>query len=104
VRRKRLLLCLGAVAAGLALAWWGPRALLAPTLHNLTPESFERVQEGMTLAEVEATLGGPPGDYTGGGMVPLILLSNTQAWADSRMWVGDELAIDVSLDDRGRSS
>jgi hypothetical protein len=66
------------------------------------PESFERIQEGMTLAEVEAILGGPPRDYTGGSMVPIIILSNTSAWADSRMWVGDEMAIDVALDDSGR--
>src|SRR5687768_3067975 len=60
--RRRVLVVLGVLAAGGMLAaggWWltTPRVLF-------TPEQVEQITAGMTLEEVEAILGAPPGDYT----------------------------------------
>jgi hypothetical protein len=41
-------------------------ALLSPRSCPVTKASSERIREGMTLAEVEALLGRPPGDYSTG--------------------------------------
>ncbi len=38
-------------------------ALLGPWPCRVTRANCERIKEGMTRAEVEAILGGPPGDY-----------------------------------------
>jgi hypothetical protein len=37
---------------------------------RLTRANFAKIQTGMTLAQVEAILGAPPGDYTGGRCEP----------------------------------
>ena len=50
-------------AAGVAVAAW-PRA------PHPCRATFERVREGMTRAEVVATVGGPPGDYSRGQAIP----------------------------------
>src|SRR6516162_7726428 len=55
--RRLLLLCLPVSLAALGLAAW----LLWPRT-AITPENAEKVQRGMTLAEVEAILGGPARD------------------------------------------
>jgi hypothetical protein len=56
--RKRKLLAVGGVlalvAAGAFVAW--------PPAYRITIKNLERVQEGMSRADVEAILG-PPGDY-----------------------------------------
>jgi hypothetical protein len=62
-RRRRLLLVgLGALALlGCGLIVW-----LTYPRHRLNQASYERIEVGMTLEEVEAILGGPAADYTGG--------------------------------------
>jgi hypothetical protein len=63
-RTRRLLIALPvALALSLAVAWlvW-PRTAI-------TRENAEKIQEGMTLAEVETILGGPPRDETTGPVV-----------------------------------
>jgi hypothetical protein len=62
MKRKRLLVVLFAlvalaVAGAVTVLWPWPR---------VTKESYERIKLGMTRGEVEAILGVPPGDYTGG--------------------------------------
>ena len=37
-----------------------------PTVPGITEENFDRIKEGISRAEVESILGGPPGDYTTG--------------------------------------
>lgn len=63
-----------AVVLAVALTWYATRPYPCRA-------TFERVKEGMTRAEVEATVGGPPGDYSGGRAFP------RRAWADS--WAPD---------------
>jgi hypothetical protein len=114
-RRLLLLALTAATAAGLLAAWWlWPRTAI-------TPENFERVQIGMTLAEVEAILGGPARDETTG---PLEVVTHEEAagpqlmmWPDSsgdasqptdgqlpaaRVWSADGLTVQVDLDPQGR--
>ena len=70
MRRRRLLLGSGALAL-LGLAGMLVVTQLLRAGPAITPASYERIREGMTEAEVEAVLGGPPGDYTNGRYVPL---------------------------------
>jgi hypothetical protein len=53
--RRRKLLVAGAAALVTVAAWWGFRSPPYITL-----EQFGRIEVGMTLDEVAATLGGPP--------------------------------------------
>jgi hypothetical protein len=58
--RNLVILCLLGVALLL-----GGRLVRLPRRPSpqVTEESFRKLQKGMTRAEVEAVLGGPPGDY-----------------------------------------
>jgi hypothetical protein len=60
MRRRKLLLLL----AGLAVLAVGV-VVLWPRTDRITRENYDRIQPGMTRAEVEAILG-PPGDYRTG--------------------------------------
>jgi hypothetical protein len=63
-RRRVLLLGSVAVVAALVVTWW---ALPRPSaIHQ---ENAAKVKEGMTLAEVEAILGGPPRDESTMGIL-----------------------------------
>jgi hypothetical protein len=62
-RRRPLLLSMLAVVLALAAAW-----LVWPCA-AITRENVQQVKEGMTLAEVEAILGGPVRDETTGPVV-----------------------------------
>jgi hypothetical protein len=54
--RKLLVVVLAVLVAVGAFVLW-------PRPDRITRENCERIREGMSLAEVEAILGGPPGDY-----------------------------------------
>jgi hypothetical protein len=61
VRRRRLLLCVGAAAcAALAV---GLVSLLTPTREDDIPERLRSLKQDMTQREVEAVLGGPGRDW-----------------------------------------
>jgi hypothetical protein len=63
MRRRRLawLVGLGAVGVGAALAYWAlDQAAPRPPLQT---QNFGSVRAGLTQAEVERLLGGPPGNY-----------------------------------------
>ena len=68
MKRRRVVVGVVAlvVVGGTLAALWprGPRPCRA---------TFEQVQSGMTLAEVAATVGGPPGTYTSGPVMPFIM-------------------------------
>jgi hypothetical protein len=60
MRRRKLIGAVGLavlIAVGAFVAW--------PRPQRITREKFDRIQDGMSRAEVEAILG-PPGDYTTG--------------------------------------
>jgi hypothetical protein len=107
LRRRRLpLVGLGAVAllAGGLFAWLGlPRP-------GVTRANYERIQEGMTLPEVESILGGPPGNYSRlpdneAGLWAIDFADpelGPQYFRGREAWVGGELAVAVWLNDQGR--
>jgi hypothetical protein len=66
--------------------------------------AYDRIRPGMTQAQVEAVLGGPPGDYGAHD-----LEDYTQTGGDGRLlevgrverWVGKTAFVSVEFDDRG---
>jgi hypothetical protein len=48
--------CLASVCILAAVCFWH-------FFHQLRPDAFARIKNGMTQAEVEALVGGPPGNY-----------------------------------------
>jgi hypothetical protein len=96
---KRQLMWTG-VAASLALAAYLAVWLTTPHLHPVNRDNFERIQLRMTLAEVEAIVEYPPGDYTTG---PIFTgpwtMGSIQRW---KRWYSDEGEIAVEFDEDGR--
>jgi hypothetical protein len=86
--RRRLLLCgLPATAVVVALVLW----LLWPRT-AITPENAAKIRAGMTLAEVEAILGGPPRTEATGRLAAAETLPNHDgspdlAFAERRVWL-----------------
>jgi hypothetical protein len=59
MRRRKLLV----VLAGLAVVVAAVVVVLWPRANCVTLTNYSSIQQGMTFPEVEAILGGPPGDY-----------------------------------------
>src|SRR5436305_330604 len=102
-RRRLLLLSLAAIAVVLMVAW-----LLWPRT-GITRENARRIELGMTLAEVEAILGGPARDESSGPLThdlgPIhVALSHggpegfpaAQRWL---RWKSDSVTVDVTVCD-----
>jgi hypothetical protein len=87
------------LAIGLFLFW--------PLSSQVTRENFERIRTGMSRAEVEAILGGPPGDYTTGPTEKdLLELSAADTPEGPRylvIWEGDSGTIWVGFDANDRA-
>jgi hypothetical protein len=62
---RKLLVPLAAVVLAASVAWWH---ILHPP--GINRRGFDRIRVSMTRPEVEALLGGPPGDYPAGGRAP----------------------------------
>jgi hypothetical protein len=73
-RRRVIAGLIGLAVAGVVvfLAWPHPSGPCLAT--------FQQVQPGMTRAEVYATVGGPPGDYTDHGYSYAIPSPGTEFW------------------------
>jgi hypothetical protein len=91
--RRLLLFGLPAVLSVALVAAW----LLWPRT-AITPENYEKIQAGMTLAEVEAILGGPARDETAGPPRTAMI----QSVRPDREWNSDRVSIWVYLDAEGR--
>jgi hypothetical protein len=110
MRRKRLLVLAGVVlvAFGAASATqryrWSQRVARS---RFLGPELCERIKPGMSQAEVEAVLGGPPGDFTTNptGLLfsapPLVPHAPPCKWDRWQGWYGDRGGVMVYFTDRG---
>lgn len=83
--------------------WWVPAmltgaVLIAGVCIAITPgpprpcrATFEQVQEGMTAADVEATVGGPPGYYgPGKDGEDVFTMPRGLKWTMYESWVCDE--------------
>ena len=90
MKRRRVVvgLVLLALAGVLAVALWphGPRPCR---------ETFEQVREGMTYAEVCATVGGPPGAYTDG---PKSVPYFDQTYGTYELWLAADGTLRVYFD------
>jgi hypothetical protein len=110
--RRRLFIALGLLACVLltsGVAW-----LLWPQT-AITQENAAKLRKGMTLAEVEAMLGGParddstgPLEMAGGGW-PAVgayasINSATPGDPHYQVWKSDRRLVGVRLDDSGRVS
>jgi hypothetical protein len=91
MKRKRLLLAVGGIAALVGVTL-GVLALL-PARPGVTRENFDRIEIGMTRAEVEAILG-PPTDFFTGWPFPE---PNEPIWENDR---ADEGQIQFDEDSR----
>jgi hypothetical protein len=78
--------CLVVAGAALYLLW--PRSAI-------NRENFEKVQVGMTLAEVEAILGGPERDESSRFRAGGFRLGGIGLWPRPREWVSNDMAIRV---------
>lgn len=107
MRRRRLL---QVVAAGLLVLVGAAAFALWPRPSRVTRENFSRISTGMTLPEIEAILGGPPGDYR---TVPTtaprgwhgregIHVSGEFCIAVTHVWHGDSGEIEVDFDPSGK--
>jgi hypothetical protein len=99
---RKLLIALLAVALVLCGA---SLALVAPRHCSVNRAACDRIKEGMTRAEVEQILGGPPGDYRTrpGPAVPSTFVSApARLFYCHEEWRGDGVALWVNFDDRGR--
>jgi hypothetical protein len=91
-----VLVCLAVLlAAGVAvcsLASWQDSS------DAITEAGFQQIRPGMRRAEVEAILGGPSGDYTGGCFRPETQYFSTHG-ESALVWVGRQAAICVWVAD-----
>lgn len=105
-------MCQGRVLLGIgALALLGTTAAVTIALlstkhqHNITEDGYEQIKEGMTLAEVEAIIGGPAGNYTGGRHEGRIGIVGGAAYypldeenpARDEQWIGEERWVGVVM-------
>jgi hypothetical protein len=102
--RKRTLLV---AMAGLAVVVTVGAVVLWPRADRVTRANYERIQIGMTRADVEAILG-PPGDYTTGpltdpnGIELLLSLLPPASGVESPWWAADYGTVGVWFDEGGR--
>jgi hypothetical protein len=89
-------LLIGLLAVGLVL-FGAVFALLRPRPCPVNRAAYERIEEGMTLADVEAILGGPPGDYQTRPSVHYPHIGALEVCPEES-WEGDELPVQVYFD------
>jgi hypothetical protein len=99
-RRFTLVLTVVVVAGILGGVYWDAQPCV-------TRERMERVTVGMTYAEVVATVGGPPGDYSGGTVVKgakCVVPQEEEEKLSDFEWVCPKAVLLVDLDCDGRAS
>jgi hypothetical protein len=70
---------------------------------RITEANFDKIQEGMSEREVEAILGGPPGNYsTPGSMVDLRPRDLPFDPDLVKFWIGDDIWIGIEADHAGQ--
>jgi len=76
--------------------------LMLPERCPVNRAAFERIEEGMTVAEVEEILGGPPGDYRTLPPPPFQVGISFGPPLDRRKWRGDGIDVEVCFNNVGR--
>lgn len=88
---------LGALIASSLCAWQPPPRIGLVDIH--------RIEVGMSQAEVEAVLGGPPGDYCTTVKVFFQVACDMSAWPEDcrrARWTSDDGGVDVGFDESGK--
>ena len=85
------------LTAGVLFAHW---FATRPT-HNINEATIGQITEGMTLAEVEAIFGVPPGDYSTRS-VDYTTTCSRIGWHSSLTWKSNEAILSVDFDDKQR--
>jgi hypothetical protein len=104
--KKRLLLILDgvvlavAVIAVVVLLLWPENPRLARG-RLISWEHYEQIKKGMSQDEVEAILGGPPGDFST-NLRFFIRLDGFDAKPSWERWTGDEACIEVHFGEDGK--
>lgn len=102
MRKSRYFWLAYSAAVGLAV-FWGAR-LLSPRFlehpHRINLASYEKIQGGMTLSDMESLLGVPPGDYSTQSYFRFGGIGLSDAWQIE--WIGNEGRIGVQLDKQNR--
>jgi hypothetical protein len=92
----------GAVIGAVTVAY-----LTAPPHPRINPGQYERIREGMTLADVNLIIGGPPGDYDPGNVgIRVRVIDGAENFGENPFleqmyWGGAEYEIGVLLDRDG---
>jgi hypothetical protein len=97
--RKKKWLCFGIAAAPVVAVYLVMRPGVPK--NHIDFAGYQKINKGMTLAEVESILGVPVGDYTTGPT------SSLKEWGDSpaptiKEWISDKGLISVWIDDEDR--
>src|SRR6478736_2862384 len=80
------------IAALAAVTWFSLR-------HNITPAAADEIKLGMTRAEVESLLGGPPGRYNRWRRVMfLVPWSTAGMMPGDNTWIADDFAVIIRYD------
>ena len=96
--KRRLFWLAYAACVGLAV-FWGIR--LIPQRHRISAKSYDKIQIGMTIKEVETLLGVPPGDYS---TRPFLRhhSEGRRGFNWEFQWIGNDCRIGVRLDQHGK--
>jgi hypothetical protein len=89
----------------LALVGCEPAGRDAPSRPDLRigPELCELVRPGMTVAEVEAAIGGPPGFYEGTVGVAYVPGTGPRSYKTDQSWSGRRGTVEVQFDAAGKA-
>src|SRR5579862_1250523 len=94
--RKRLLIFAGLLTFVVVLCLFSVWHVIS--MPGITPRNVEAITPGMSVAEVQALLGGPPGIHD-----PTVSVQPIPATAPSgKHWIGRRAAVYVCFDDSGR--
>jgi hypothetical protein len=93
-----VLLAVGGALSLFLSGYWSSRP-------GITRANFDRLEPGMSRAQVEAILGGPPGEYvTWHGPEPYLPVPWGIHYHQYEFWTGDECEVAVLFDASGRLS
>jgi outer membrane protein assembly factor BamE (lipoprotein component of BamABCDE complex) len=99
MKRRAALLFVGLAALGLLAV---VACALLPSGPGVTKANFYRIEDGMSLAQVEALLGPPDYNSPSGRNWELLYNGKTHVGHTRRVWGGDDGGARIDFDEEGR--